>query len=168
LLRFNVEKSILSVIIIGTSLFIIFQEIAIYINEVFGLPIFRNIIYPIAGLSFCFISISLFLCSSHLFSKIGKVTSAPIEPPELLVAEGLHRFTRNPIYIGHILAIVGEFLIFSISYCFLCFKCHIFCTFLCCINRRTSSKKKIWSTIRYLYENCSQMDSQKIIIKPVS
>jgi protein-S-isoprenylcysteine O-methyltransferase Ste14 len=106
-------KSILSGIILGTSLFIIFPEIAIYINEVFGLPIFRNIIYLIAGLSFCFISISFFVYSSHLFSKIGKGTPAPIEPPKLLVAEGLYRFTRNPIYIGYILAIVGEFFIFG-------------------------------------------------------
>jgi protein-S-isoprenylcysteine O-methyltransferase Ste14 len=106
-------KSILSGIILGASLFIIFPEIAIYINEVFGLPIFRNIIYQIAGLSLCFISISFFVRSSHLFSKIGKGTPAPIEPPKLLVAEGLYRFTRNPIYIGYILAIVGEFLIFG-------------------------------------------------------
>jgi len=106
-------ESILSGIILGASLFIIFPGIAIYINEFFRLPVFRNIIYQIAGLSLCLISISLFICSSHLFSKIGKGTPAPIEPPKELVAEGIYRFTRNPIYIGYILAIVGEFLIFG-------------------------------------------------------
>lgn len=106
-------KSILSGILLGATLFIIFPEIAIYINEFFQLPIFRNIIYQIAGLSLCFISLSLFVCSSHLFSKIGKGTPAPIEPPKELVAEGIYCFTRNPIYIGYISAIVGEFLIFG-------------------------------------------------------
>ena len=106
-------KSILSGIMLGASLFIIFPEIAMYINDVFGLPIFRNIIYQIAGLSVCFVGLSLFVRCSHLFSKIGKGTPAPIEPPKLLVAEDLYRFTRNPIYIGYILAIVGEFLIFG-------------------------------------------------------
>jgi protein-S-isoprenylcysteine O-methyltransferase Ste14 len=106
-------KSILSGILLGATLFIIFPEIGIYINEFFQLPIFRNIIYQIAGLSSCFVSLSLFVCSSHLFSKIGKGTPAPIEPPKELVVEGLYRFTRNPIYIGYISAIVGEFLIFG-------------------------------------------------------
>jgi len=106
-------KSILSGIILGTTLFIIFPEIAIYINDFFQLLVFRNIIYQIAGLILCFISLSLFVFSSHLFSKIGKGTPAPIEPPKELVAEGIYRFTRNPIYIGYISAIVGEFLIFG-------------------------------------------------------
>ena len=107
------SKSILSGILLGATLFIIFPEVGIYINEFFQLPIFRNIIYQIAGLSLCIISLSLFVCSSHLFSKIGKGTPAPIEPPKELVAEGIYRFTRNPIYIGYISAIVGEFLIFG-------------------------------------------------------
>jgi protein-S-isoprenylcysteine O-methyltransferase Ste14 len=106
-------KSILSGILLGATLFIIFPEVGIYINEFFHLPIFRNIIYQIAGLSLCFISLSLFVCSSHLFSKIGKGTPAPIEPPKELVAEGIYHFTRNPIYIGYISAMIGEFLIFG-------------------------------------------------------
>jgi len=54
------------------------------------------------------------LCVVHTyFQKLEKEHQPPIEPPKELVAEGIYRFTRNPIYIGYISAIVGEFLIFG-------------------------------------------------------
>ncbi len=42
------------------------------------------------------------------FAWTGRGTPAPIDPPRRLVVRGLYRYTRNPMYIGVLLVIVGE------------------------------------------------------------
>ena len=42
------------------------------------------------------------------FARIGGGTPAPIAPTSLLVVRGLHRFVRNPMYIGVSLVIAGQ------------------------------------------------------------
>src|SRR5260370_23572917 len=42
------------------------------------------------------------------FALIGGGTPAPIAPTKILVVKGLHRFVRNPIYIGVALVIGGQ------------------------------------------------------------
>ena len=42
------------------------------------------------------------------FGASGKGTLAPIDPPKHLVVRGLYRYVRNPMYIGVLLAVLGE------------------------------------------------------------
>jgi protein-S-isoprenylcysteine O-methyltransferase Ste14 len=42
------------------------------------------------------------------FAFLGGGTPAPIAPPKILVVKGLHRFVRNPMYIGVALVIGGQ------------------------------------------------------------
>jgi protein-S-isoprenylcysteine O-methyltransferase Ste14 len=42
------------------------------------------------------------------FALIGNGTPAPIAPTKILVVRGLHRFVRNPMYIGVSLVIGGQ------------------------------------------------------------
>jgi protein-S-isoprenylcysteine O-methyltransferase Ste14 len=42
------------------------------------------------------------------FALIGGGTPAPIAPTKILVVKGLHRFVRNPMYIGVALVIAGQ------------------------------------------------------------
>jgi protein-S-isoprenylcysteine O-methyltransferase Ste14 len=51
-------------------------------------------------------------CAGDFISK-GKGTPAPYDPPQALVAQGLYRFTRNPMYIGILTMIAGEALFFK-------------------------------------------------------
>ncbi len=46
------------------------------------------------------------------FARTGRGTPAPIDPPIHLVAHGLYRFVRNPMYIGVLLLLLGEILIY--------------------------------------------------------
>ncbi len=46
------------------------------------------------------------------FAFAGRGTPAPIDPPKVLVARGLYRFVRNPMYISVLLVLVGESLLF--------------------------------------------------------
>jgi protein-S-isoprenylcysteine O-methyltransferase Ste14 len=47
------------------------------------------------------------------FVATGKGTPAPIEPPKTLVARGLYRLVRNPMYVGVLLMIFGQSLFFE-------------------------------------------------------
>jgi protein-S-isoprenylcysteine O-methyltransferase Ste14 len=42
------------------------------------------------------------------FALIGGGTPAPIAPTKILVVKGLHRYVRNPMYLGVALAIAGQ------------------------------------------------------------
>lgn len=46
------------------------------------------------------------------FAFAGRGTPAPIDPPKTLVVRGLYRYVRNPMYLGVILALIGELLLF--------------------------------------------------------
>lgn len=46
------------------------------------------------------------------FLAVGQGTLAPIDPPRRLVRAGLYRYVRNPMYLGALLALVGQTLLF--------------------------------------------------------
>lgn len=46
------------------------------------------------------------------FFAAGRGTLAPFDPPRHLVVSGLYRFTRNPMYNGVLLVLIGEALLF--------------------------------------------------------
>jgi protein-S-isoprenylcysteine O-methyltransferase Ste14 len=46
------------------------------------------------------------------FAAGGRGTPAPIDPPKALVVRGLYRYVRNPMYLGVLLVLMGEALIF--------------------------------------------------------
>lgn len=47
------------------------------------------------------------------FTFKGRGTPAPIDPPKELVASGLYRYVRNPMYVSVILILLGHFLWFG-------------------------------------------------------
>ena len=68
------------------------------------------------------------------FAVYGHGTPAPIDPPKVLVTQGLYKFNRNPMYVGVIGVILSEALFFgSMSLLFyaalLWFGCHLFIIF---------------------------------------
>ena len=46
------------------------------------------------------------------FAVVGKGTPAPIDAPKTLIARGFYRLTRNPMYVGILMIVIGESLIF--------------------------------------------------------
>ena len=47
------------------------------------------------------------------FARKGRGTLAPIDPPRNLVASGLYRYVRNPMYVGGLLVLCGEVIFFQ-------------------------------------------------------
>jgi protein-S-isoprenylcysteine O-methyltransferase Ste14 len=59
------------------------------------------------------IGIAIYLYTAFWgFALTGGGTPAPIAPTKILVVKGLHRFVRNPMYIGVALAIGGQACLF--------------------------------------------------------
>lgn len=47
------------------------------------------------------------------FAVKGKGTLSPLDPTKKLVASGLYKYSRNPMYLGVILILIGEALFFE-------------------------------------------------------
>ncbi|HEV2736195.1 MAG TPA: methyltransferase [Longimicrobiaceae bacterium] len=47
------------------------------------------------------------------FATVGRATPAPIDPPRTLVVRGLYRYVRNPMYLGVLLVLVAQVLLFA-------------------------------------------------------
>ena len=62
-----------------------------------------------AAITVIVIGITIYLYTAFWgFALIGGGTPAPIAPTKILVVKGLHRFVRNPMYIGVALVIAGQ------------------------------------------------------------
>ena len=73
-----------------------------------GIPALRwvggaMIVLGVAGLVECFAR----------FALQGRGTPAPIAPPEVLVASGLYRHVRNPMYVAVLSVVLGQALLFG-------------------------------------------------------
>src|ERR1051326_1069597 len=58
------------------------------------------------------LGVSIYLWCAWQFTFSGHGTPAPIAPPQYLVAGGLYRVVRNPMYVGVLTALLGEALLF--------------------------------------------------------
>ena len=58
------------------------------------------------------LGISIYFWCAWDFAFAGRGTPAPIDPPKELVARGLYRYVRNPIYVGIVSILMGEALLF--------------------------------------------------------
>ena len=62
-----------------------------------------------AAIAVIAIGIAIYLYTAFWgFAMIGGGTPAPIAPTKVLVVKGLHRFVRNPMYLGVALVIAGQ------------------------------------------------------------
>ncbi len=47
------------------------------------------------------------------FARKGRGTLAPVDPPRKLVATGLYRYVRNPMYVGGVTLLAGQAILFE-------------------------------------------------------
>lgn len=65
------------------------------------------------GLLPILVGAAIYLWCAWEFATRGLGTPAPIDPPKTLMARGLYRHVRNPMYVGVLSAILGEALLFG-------------------------------------------------------
>ena len=68
----------------------------------------HNILYPynLFGLFFLAVGLGMASWGSRLFRRLG-TNIMTFDEPDVLVTQGLYRFTRNPMYLGFVIAILG-------------------------------------------------------------
>lgn len=79
--------------------------------------------FRFAGIAPIVLGAAALFYSAWNFVFVGRGTPAPLDPPKELVAAGLFRFVRNPMYVGICTLLVGEALLFQswriLAYAFL-------------------------------------------------
>ncbi len=69
---------------------------------------YRSLGFPVMALG----AAIYFRCAWD-FAFAGRGTPAPFDPPQRLVAKGLYRLVRNPMYVGVLLVLFGESIFFA-------------------------------------------------------
>jgi protein-S-isoprenylcysteine O-methyltransferase Ste14 len=105
-----VKTAIFLVLVPGAVLVYVPRIILTQYRELLSVPLgsLRLIgILPIA------LGVGMLLRCMWAFAVVGRGTPAPIDPPRVLVVEGLYRYVRNPMYVAVGFTLLGEAILFS-------------------------------------------------------
>lgn len=100
-------------IILGLTIWAGFPLLFVFLNRYFNLPVI--IFFPLQLLGGLLINLALAVIAYlfFLFWIHGKGTPVPTQPTKKVISVGLYRYTRNPMYLCHLVIIFSEFLIFG-------------------------------------------------------
>ena len=101
----SLKSAVATILVPGTACFVVPYCIltALHVPLTPPLGILHIIAIFVAGLGLCMV-----VWVSTAFVRQGKGTPIPINPPTRLVASGLYRYVRNPMYVGALLIILAE------------------------------------------------------------
>lgn len=107
--RRNIIVSILFTVFGGPGIVLIYLPLWItHFRVPAGEPLWHKLIAAalvLAGLTPAFESVLRFI-------YVGRGTLIPVAPPEHLVVSGFYRYVRNPMYVGVMVALSGEAVLF--------------------------------------------------------
>lgn len=83
------------------------------LNAELGWPVWTRPASRALGVLLIAFGAGLFIHCTLLFGRRGSGTPVPTDPPARLVVDGPFRWSRNPIYVGYVVALVGETLVFG-------------------------------------------------------
>lgn len=69
--------------------------------------------FLVGGSAIIVSGVSILFYSIYLFATLGQGTLSPLEPTKNLVFYGFYKYSRNPMYVGVILILLGECLLFQ-------------------------------------------------------
>lgn len=98
---------------IAFSLWIVVPALLMSWNEKLELPVYVNTTSRIVGAVICSMGLTatLYIVSKHI--KTGRVTPVAVEKPVKFIAEGIYKYSRNPMYITIWFTFLGGFLFFG-------------------------------------------------------
>ncbi len=119
-------KALLFTVIVPGTVTILIPYLLLRPGAGFGAGIFR-----FAGLALILAGGAVYLHCVWNFAWVGRGTPAPIDPPKEMVAVGVYRHVRNPMYVGVCALLAGEALLFQsgrlLAYAVLAWLlCHLF------------------------------------------
>lgn len=106
----KIKTLLLLMFVIFIQLFLL-PWVMIHYNQRLGLPTVQLPILPYVGVLLLIPCVIVILYCKRTFRIVGKGTPVPIEPPKELVASGLYKFVRNPMYVSYITIYLALFFI---------------------------------------------------------
>jgi len=97
-----------TVLLPGTTLVWIPHMLAARDSSRLELGVFRWVGLPLVA-----VGAGVLLTCIVDFARKGRGTLAPVDPPKNLVASGLYRHVRNPMYFGALALLVGQAMLFE-------------------------------------------------------
>ena len=91
------------------TVFILLPIAAIQVNEAWEWPRWQSAAGRVAGAGLMLAGFAVVAHCAGLFSRIGRGTPVPLEPPVHLVITGLYRYSRNPMYLAQLAILFGLF-----------------------------------------------------------
>lgn len=108
-LRRSVIVSILFTLFGGPGILLVYLPLAITRFRVpVGEPVWREIV----AVALILLGLAPLFESIVRYVRVGRGTVMPAVPTERLVVTGLDRFVRNPMYLGVVVALIGEAVLF--------------------------------------------------------
>lgn len=108
-LRRSAIVSILFTIFGGPGLVLVYLPFEI---TRFRVPVGEPVWQEIVAVALILLGLTPLFESIVRFVRVGRGTLMPLVPTEHLVATGLYRFVRNPMYVGVVVVLIGETLLF--------------------------------------------------------
>ena len=103
-----IKTAIFTVLVPGTVGIYIPYRLLARSERTWDLGAFRYLgLIPIA------LGAAIYLWCAWDFAVAGRGTPAPMDPPKELVARGLYRWVRNPMYVGVLSVVLGQALLFG-------------------------------------------------------
>ncbi len=97
-------------LILILAIYLVFPIIFIRINEYFALPVINFTVVKPLGLLFIIGGLSFLVYLIFLFDRQGKGTPVPTQPTKKLIISGPYKYTRNPMYLTHMVVLSGIFI----------------------------------------------------------
>jgi protein-S-isoprenylcysteine O-methyltransferase Ste14 len=119
--------SILSILIVPLITFFIIPYLFVS-NKLAVWPQQIGVLEIIAGI-LILTGLAIFIWVIYAHAHYGKGTPAPFNPPKKFLAGGAYRYSRNPMYVGAIILLIGEALLLKAPWMLL-FTAFIFLLFL--------------------------------------
>ena len=119
--------SVLSILIVPLITFLIIPYLFIS-NKLAAWPKQLGILEILAGI-LIMVGLAVVIWVIYAHAHYGKGTPAPFNPPKKFVAGGAYRYSRNPMYVGALILLVGEALLLRAPWMLL-FTAFIFLLFL--------------------------------------
>ena len=104
-----IVRSLLYTILIPTNVIFFVPYLLRRVDS--DMPVLNFGIIGWTGWLFILLGFAVILASNWKFTFTGHGTLWPVEPPKEFVATGVFRYVRNPMYVGVLTALFGQFLL---------------------------------------------------------
>jgi len=105
------KGSIFLIIVFWFLILLLLPFITVLLNKKLNFANYNFIYLFYIGIFILIMGIMLLILSLYLLINAGKGTPLPLDPPKKFVASGIYKYTRNPMVLGYLLTVLGEYLL---------------------------------------------------------